>query len=123
MLLAKIVIREVERNRSLKVFKLFAECVGETGQTAAMHPKRMLLLFNVAGRDAINVGHPANNGLFRFDHFRRAVPIRLPGSGCRSWRGFGECGDNRSEQPEGVGTPDRTALKALLGTTKTCRSS
>jgi hypothetical protein len=48
---AEIVIREIQRDRSLKVFKLFAECVRETSQTAAVHPKRVILLFNVARRN------------------------------------------------------------------------
>jgi hypothetical protein len=33
----KVVTCEIERDRSLKVFKLFAECIRETGQSAAMH--------------------------------------------------------------------------------------
>ena len=43
----KVVIREIESNRSFKVFKLFAESIGQTSQAAAMHPQRVILLFNV----------------------------------------------------------------------------
>jgi hypothetical protein len=34
----KVVIREIQGNRSLKVFNLFAESIGETGKAAAVHP-------------------------------------------------------------------------------------
>ena len=43
----EVVIREIERNRSLKIFKLFAESVREACQAAAVHPQRVILLFNV----------------------------------------------------------------------------
>jgi hypothetical protein len=35
MNLAEVVIREVEGNRSLKVFNLLAESIGQAGQSAA----------------------------------------------------------------------------------------
>jgi hypothetical protein len=37
----------------LKVFKLFAECVREASQTAAVHPQRVILLFNVRSGNII----------------------------------------------------------------------
>src|SRR5208282_4248085 len=54
---AEVVIREIEGNRSLKVFKLLAESVRQAREPAAMHPQRVILFFNVAGGDAANVRH------------------------------------------------------------------
>ena len=41
MCLDEIIVSEIERNRSLKVFKLFAECVREPGKTAKTEAKVM----------------------------------------------------------------------------------
>jgi len=38
MTLAEIVIREIERDRSLKVFQFLAKGVREPGQSASLHP-------------------------------------------------------------------------------------
>jgi len=43
--LAEVVIREVEGNRSLKVFDLFAKGIREPGQAAAVHPQRAEMLY------------------------------------------------------------------------------
>ena len=53
----EIVIREIQRDRSFKVFKLLAESVREPGQAAAVHPQRVILLFNVRR------GNPATSGI------------------------------------------------------------
>jgi hypothetical protein len=74
MLLAEIVISEIQGNRSFKVFKLFAESVREARQSAAMHPQRVILLFNVRCRNTVNVRHSAHNRLFSAHNFRRAIP-------------------------------------------------
>jgi hypothetical protein len=58
------VIREIQRDRSLKVFKLFAESVRQTSQTAAVHPQRVILLFNVACGNPANVRHSRNTTVF-----------------------------------------------------------
>ena len=73
---AEVVISEVERDRSLKVFNLLAERVGQAGERAAVHPQSMILLLNVTGRDAGDIGHSSNNGLFHLHHFARAVVRR-----------------------------------------------
>ena len=52
MSLAEVVISEIERDRSFKILKLFAESIGETGQPAAMHTKRVVLLFHMASGDS-----------------------------------------------------------------------
>ena len=39
MRFAEIIIGEIERDRSLKVFNLLAESVGQPGQSAAVHPQ------------------------------------------------------------------------------------
>ena len=70
----KIVIREIERNRSLKVFKLFAESIGEAGETAAVHPQGVILLFNVRGCNQIHIRLAANRFLFNLHNFRRTIP-------------------------------------------------
>jgi hypothetical protein len=50
----KVVIREIQRNCSLKVLELFAESIREASQTTAMRPQHVILLFNVRCR---NPGH------------------------------------------------------------------
>ena len=42
MRLAEIVIREVERDRSLKISKLLAESIGQPCESAAVHPGRRI---------------------------------------------------------------------------------
>jgi hypothetical protein len=55
----EVVICEIKRNRSFKVFNLFAESVrDEPSQTAAMHPQRVILLFNVGCCDRRRARHP-----------------------------------------------------------------
>ena len=44
---AEIVIREIERDGRFKVLNLFAECVGQSSETAAVHPQRVILFLNV----------------------------------------------------------------------------
>ena len=43
----EVVIAKVERNRSLKVFQLFAESVCEASEATAVHAEGVILLFNV----------------------------------------------------------------------------
>jgi hypothetical protein len=64
--LAEVVIREVEGNRSLKVFQLSAEWVREPGKASAMHSQRVVLFFNVRSRNAVNIWQPAHDRLFGF---------------------------------------------------------
>lgn len=61
MRLDEIIVAEIQRDRSLKIFKLFAECVREASQTAAMHPQRVILLFNVRRANPIHVRHTGHN--------------------------------------------------------------
>jgi len=51
-------VSEIERNRSLKVFKLFTERIGEPRQ-AARRPQRAILFLNMSGGNAIRecAGH------------------------------------------------------------------
>ena len=44
MNLAEIIVSEIERDRSSKVFKLFAERVGQAGKPSAVHPQRVIPL-------------------------------------------------------------------------------
>src|ERR1017187_8027684 len=71
---AKVVISEIQRDSSLKIFELSAECVRQPRESAAVHPQRMVLFFNVAGCDVGNIRHSLNNGALDFNHFRRAIP-------------------------------------------------
>ena len=70
----EVIIREIQRNRSLKVFKLFAESVRQASQSAAVHPQRVILLFNMRRGNPRHVRHAAHNRLFSFHNFRRAIP-------------------------------------------------
>ena len=72
--LAEIVIREMEGNRSLKVFQLLAECVREASQPAAVHPQGVILLFNVRRGNQRDVRLSRNNVALGLNHFRRAIP-------------------------------------------------
>jgi hypothetical protein len=68
--LAKVVVSEIERDRSFKVFEFLAESVGQASKTAAMHPESVILLFNVAGSDAIHVRqHLAIHSPKRYTYF------------------------------------------------------
>src|SRR4051794_17573340 len=64
MSLAEVIIREIQRHRSLKVFNFLAERIGETGKASAMHPQGVVLLFNVRSGDAGNDRLPGDNRLF-----------------------------------------------------------
>ena len=52
---AEVVIREIERDRSTKVFQLLAECVGKPGKPAAVHPQCVVLLLNVRRGNTANI--------------------------------------------------------------------
>ena len=69
----EIIVAEIQRDRSLKVFKLFTECVGEPSQAAAVHPQRVILLFNVRCANPIHVRHTGHNRFFSSHNFRRTV--------------------------------------------------
>jgi hypothetical protein len=69
----KIIVTEIQCNRSLKVFKLFAESVCEPSQAAAVHPQRVILLFNMRRANPIHVRHTGNNRSFSSYNFRRTV--------------------------------------------------
>ena len=71
---AEVVIREVQSNRSFKIFKLFAERIGQTGQSSAVHTQCVVLLFNVRRGDLSHVGHSDHNRFFHFDHFGGRIP-------------------------------------------------
>ena len=73
MRLAEVVISEIERDRSLKVFLLFAEGIREARQSAAMHAQRVVLFLNVRRANALRIGRAHNDVLFRFDNFSRRI--------------------------------------------------
>ena len=72
---AEIVISEIQRNRSLKVFKFFTESVRKTGQTAAVHTQRVILPFNMAFVMRLASGNTLNDGALRAHDFGRRIPI------------------------------------------------
>ena len=49
MRLAEVVIREIERDRSLKIRQFLAESVGQSAESSAVHPQGVVLLLNVDG--------------------------------------------------------------------------
>jgi hypothetical protein len=71
---AEAIISEVERNRSLKIFQLLAESIGQSGEPAAVHAQGMILLLDVRRGNAGDVGHSNNDRLFSLHDFGRAVP-------------------------------------------------
>lgn len=71
---AKIVTGEIQRNRSLKVFKFLAVCVCQTSQPAAVHPQRQVLAFNVRRGDAVHIRHTRNDRALDLDDFNGAIP-------------------------------------------------
>ena len=73
MQLAKIIICEVERDRSFKVFQLFAECVGQPGQPTAVHSQGVVLLFDMRRGNPVHIRHPGNDRLFDFYDLCRTV--------------------------------------------------
>jgi len=73
MRFAEVVIREIQRNRSLKVFKLFAESVCQTGEASAVHAQRVVLLFDMGRANAFRIRCAHNDVLCRFYNFRQAV--------------------------------------------------
>jgi hypothetical protein len=62
----EVVITKVQRNRSLKIFKLFAERIGEASQAAAVHTQCVILLFNMRRGNPFNVRH---SRIFAGDNF------------------------------------------------------
>ena len=70
----EVVIREIQCDRSLKVFKLLAESVCEASQTAAVHPQRVILLFNVRRCNPRHVRRTAKQSSLNFHNLRRAIP-------------------------------------------------
>src|SRR5690348_15673501 len=74
MSLAEIVISKVQRNSSLKVFKLLTESVCEACKASAVHTKREVLAFDVRRCDVVHVGHSIHNGLLNRNNFDRTIP-------------------------------------------------
>jgi hypothetical protein len=57
MRFAEVVIREIESDRSLKIFKLLLKAFVSPCQAAAGHPQCEILFFNVKLANAIHVRH------------------------------------------------------------------
>ena len=74
--LAKVVICEIQRNRSLKVFQLFAESIRQAGKPSAMHSQGVVLLFNVRRGNRRYFRLADNRRPFSLHHFGRAIPTR-----------------------------------------------
>ncbi len=74
MPLAEIVIRNVQRDRCLKVFNFFAECVCQPSEPAAVHPQRVILFLNVRCSNRRHVRRAANGRPFDFYDFCLAIP-------------------------------------------------
>jgi hypothetical protein len=59
----EIVMREMQRNGCLQVFKLLAESVGQTGKAPHAHTHGQVLPLNQTGRDMPLVGRAGKNSL------------------------------------------------------------
>ena len=73
MPLYQIVVSEVQRNRSLEVFELFAESQRQTGQTAHVQPRRCVQPFNVACRNKVHVRRTRDGPLIHGNKCRRTI--------------------------------------------------
>jgi len=60
-----------------EVFKLLAKSVGQPRQTAAAHPHRQILTFNVGPENFVAVWIPSNYMPLRTDTNRRTVIVRV----------------------------------------------
>ena len=69
MSLDEIVIREIQGNRSLKVFKLFAESIGWSGEPSAVHPQCVILLLDMGSGNAAHIRRALHNGFLSADDF------------------------------------------------------
>ena len=69
----KVIMREVQRHRSLQVFQLLAERVRKAREAAHAHPHRQVLALNKAGRDMGLIGPAGDNRALGIPHARRAV--------------------------------------------------
>src|SRR5438309_892052 len=74
MRLAEVVVGEVESYRSLEVLELLAKSIRQPSEPSAVHAQRMVLLLDMAGRNAIYVWHPLHNCLFGLHNLCRAIP-------------------------------------------------
>lgn len=66
---AEVVIREIQGDRTFKIFEFFAESIRQPGQSAAVHPQSVILLFDMGSGNPGNIRHPENDGFFRFHDF------------------------------------------------------
>jgi hypothetical protein len=71
MNLAEVVISEVHRHCSFKIYQLFAEGVGQASKPAAVHSDGVILLLDVRGCDPANLWRSSDDALLNFNHFRR----------------------------------------------------
>ena len=67
----------MQRNRRFEIFQFLAESVREPGQAAAVHPQRVVLFFDVACGNQVNLGIALHWYSFRLYHFRRGISALL----------------------------------------------
>ncbi len=58
---AEIIVGKIQRDRSFKVFNLAAKRICQASQPTAVHPKGVILLFNVRRCNPRHVRHSADN--------------------------------------------------------------
>jgi hypothetical protein len=70
----EVVISEMERNCSLKIFQFFAESICQSAEPAAMHSQRVILLFNMGSRNQIHIRRALHNRFFSTHNFCGTIP-------------------------------------------------
>ena len=63
----------MQRDRRFEIFQFLAESIGEPTQSAAVHTQCMILFFNVACGNQVNLGIALHWYSFRLYHFRRRI--------------------------------------------------
>src|SRR5205809_742778 len=74
MRLEKVVMSEVQRNRSLEVLKFLAESVGQPCEPSAVHPQRKVLTLDVRRGNAVHIRHSRNDCPLNLHNVSRAIP-------------------------------------------------
>src|SRR5580704_7472389 len=71
---AKVIVSEMQGNRSLQIRELLAECIGEPRESANVHPHREILPFYKRSRDVIGIGSSVDDLGYDLRESRWGVP-------------------------------------------------
>ena len=73
MYAAEIVVHEIKRERVPMILKFLRECVGESRESAHLHPHREVLSFDIASRDVMRIWVASDRSWNRADALSWAV--------------------------------------------------